>query len=594
MPPYRSARVRVGLVVEVFAVLAAPLVAWLVLHIRLMSPFDLPDPAIHTMFVVDPHGMLVRFAHLFGPTARLREAGRVGFLVPARIDYLLFGGVPGFVVTRYVFVLVAIGPTYLLLRRLSGVAAGWLGVSVVLTCPVLLLAWGTDYPDSAVVSYLLGGLACLALSWVGRRRVWLVAAVSLFTLAIWSHGLALPLVTVTAVVYLIVRLRRQRDAVWVDLLAALGTALAVTGLLSLGSGFLLGQFNFIGPTWQGYRFLNRPDQVAIWHSANWRWAPYVSYLLVPPAVVAAAGVVFARRVRALDSARLTIGLACAAQVALCWYLQFGNHVQALEMHYFSSTLWSAVVLTLTVTLIELAAPLLRRPAWAVLPAVAVVAVAALYELDRRVPAFGWWPWGAVAAMSLVAAAAVGVASSLGRPVVVTGAGAVLACVGIAAAALILTVAPSPSHRQLPGTSRNDPAPAYAGTLGGADNRIVDWYQLTTDVPGFVGPPSYPGEIVVTWWPRHERALVEPSCLYRPVQTLPTTLGVMAPSVSAALDADRPGEVLFLSQTGAGFGRALAELRGFGATLLRTAVFHAGSQSLHLWLVRLDAFGPRHG
>jgi 4-amino-4-deoxy-L-arabinose transferase-like glycosyltransferase len=141
---------------------------------------------------------------LFTPTARLREAARVGFLVPARVSYLLFGAVPGFYAYRYLLALIAIVPLYLLLKRLYGRWAGFLGIAVVMSSPVLLTAWGTDYPDSASVSYLTGGFAALALSFHGRRGArWLMTAGALLMLAVWSHGASVPLVVVLGLVYLV-------------------------------------------------------------------------------------------------------------------------------------------------------------------------------------------------------------------------------------------------------------------------------------------------------------------------------------------------------------------------------------------------------
>ncbi len=127
----------------------APVAAFFGLRLTLMAPPDLNDPAMHTTFMIDPHDIFVRYAAVFQPTERLREGARVGFLVPGRISYLLFGGVPGFVVFRYVLALIAVVPTYLLLRRLYSRVAGVIGVIVILSCPVIILAWGTDFPDSA-------------------------------------------------------------------------------------------------------------------------------------------------------------------------------------------------------------------------------------------------------------------------------------------------------------------------------------------------------------------------------------------------------------------------------------------------------------
>jgi len=67
---------------------------------------------------------------------------------------------------------------------------------------VIVTAWGTDYPDCAVVSYAAGALACLAMPCAPRRRrMWLAAAGVLLVLAAWSHGIAVPLTGATLAGY---------------------------------------------------------------------------------------------------------------------------------------------------------------------------------------------------------------------------------------------------------------------------------------------------------------------------------------------------------------------------------------------------------
>src|SRR5262249_62067208 len=84
-----------------------------------------------------------------------------------------------------------------------------------------------------------------------------------------------------------VRLARERAGLPGDLAVLAGAAAAVTGLLVAGSAVVLGHANFFALTWQGYRFLSQPLLTAMNHSANWRWAPYVAYLVVAPAGVGA-------------------------------------------------------------------------------------------------------------------------------------------------------------------------------------------------------------------------------------------------------------------------------------------------------------------
>ena len=253
-------------------------------------------------------------------------------------------------------------PLYLLLARTHGRWAGWVGVAVVLSSPVFVTAWGTDYPDSAAISYLTGALCALALPAPPRRRpFWLATAAGLFTLAVWSHGAAVPLGAAALLAYAVVRARRARDPSSGDA-ALLAAALLVTGLLMVCSGLLLGQTNFLTPTWEAAFYLATPAQEALWHSDNWRWVLDDPYLLVPPAALLAFAVVYSRRGRGLGTPQAFLGLAALLAFGVAAALQFAGRVQMLEVHYFSSLLWSFVAVLLSLTLAELAAPFVAAAA----------------------------------------------------------------------------------------------------------------------------------------------------------------------------------------------------------------------------------------
>jgi hypothetical protein len=578
---------------EVLGVVLSPAAAALVLRLRLMAPSILADPAMHTSYIVEGRDVFMRYPSLAGE-GLLREGGRVGFLVPARLAYLAFGAVPGFFVTRYVFALIAVGPVYLLLRRLYGPAAGVASIVVVLSSPVIVTAWGTDYPDSAVVSYALGAMACLVMPSAPRwRRAWLAAAGVLITLAVWSHLVAVPLVGAALAAWLGVRLVRERAGLPGDLAVLAGVAAAVTGLLVLGSAVVLGYANFFALTWEGYRFLSQPLLTAQNHSANWQWAPYVAYLLAPPAVVGAFAVAVIRRGRALRTPVLTVGVMAATQVAAYALLQFAGSVQMLEQHYFSSTLWAGVCLAFAVTLGELARPLWDRPLARWLPAAVLVAVPLAYEAAPQVPAFGWLPFGVVVAVAVIIAAAVARACARIRQPAVAAAAIGLALVAFAGAALVLTVAPIPDHPHLPDTAtKHDPSPAYASALGGSATTYIDDYRIITRLPGFVGQATYPREQILIWRlsPKSYRYIRDASGMYHDgFNSLASHTARLPGKDRRMIRGRRPAEMLLLGDSAAPFRAAVGRLAPFGPSLVRAGELRAGPLVMRVWLVRLGVY-----
>jgi hypothetical protein len=582
-------------------VVLSPLLAFFVLRIRAMAPVQLPDPSMHTIYIVDPREMFVRYMAALTPTARLREGAQVGFLIPAHIAYVLFGAVPGFFVTRYAFALIVIVPAYLLLRRLYGVPAGVLAIAVIMSSPVVLTAWGTDYPDSAVVSYIAGAVACLAMASSGRRRLgWLTVAGVLMTLSIWSHGMGMVLSATTVAVYGAVRLARGREKVVRDFAVLGGVAILTTLALMVGSDLVFGQFDFIRPTFAAEAYLDTPGQVALFHSSNWRWALRVSYLLAPPAVIAAFLATFSRRLREIPTPQLLVGLTCAAQFGVFACLQFGYHVETLEMHYFSSTLWGVVCLALAVVLVELSRPLGGRRLGRWLPALAVVGVPLAYELDPHVPAFGWLPTGAVLACVPVVVSVIArlighdrgehASPRLGRSVA-----AAAAVVAVAGSLLVLTVAPRPTLPHLKGTAlAGDPPAAYDAALGGSATKLIDWYEISAVLPAFVGNPTYAGEQLLMWYsPAPGGVLTEPLGIFHAnFNSLPSGPPVLTAADAAKLAIRRPAELLLLGVSSAAFGRALSYLGPYRPELVRRTVIRRGTAVLYAWLIVLKLFARR--
>jgi hypothetical protein len=458
-----------------------------------------------------------------------------------------------------------------------------------MSSPVLVTAWGTDYPDSAVVSYLTGALACLAMPCRDKRRpAWLAAAAALFTLAVWSNAAAAPLVAATMVAYFVIYVVRDRRRLLIDALVLAGTAVAVTAGLMLASGLLLGPFDYILPTLRAYAYLNGPALVLRYHSTNRRWILLRPYLLVPAAVVGAFGATFLRRLRAIPTPQLLIGVACAAQIAIFSYLQFLGNAEVLQQHYYSSSLWAAICLTLAVTISALARPLLEHRLARWLPAALALALPLVYELDPNLPAFGWLPAGLLIVLATIIAAVIGrlvvskATSTRCRPVAATVVAVVIGC------SLILTVAPYEHHVPLAGVIDN-PVPAYATSLGTSAGDLIDQYRVATELPQFVGSSTYPSERLMMWFPTAQlTTLIEILGIYHAnINELTSTPPHLTLHDRQLLQNRKPAEIVVFDT--ASFPATLAALAPYDPTFLRATVLESGDYALHVWLIALGVY-----
>jgi hypothetical protein len=287
-------------------------------------------------------------------------------------------------------------------------------------------------------------------------------------------------------------------------------------------------------------------------------------------------------------------VAAAGQLVIYTLMQFAGSVQTLEYYFSSSALWGAVCLVLAVTAAELAKPLAGRPFARWLPAAVLLAVTFGYEADPHVPPFGLAPLGLTlaAAVVVIAAAARGCARFRDRPVAAAATGLTLAA--LAGATLILTVAPVPYHRQLPGTVPRsiEPAPPYASALGGSGTVYIDRYQVAAALPSFVGQPAYTGEQLLMWGPSSQTdTYVEYAGVVArgQVNELPGQPPELIKTDRQKLSRRRPAELLLFGSSAASFPAALGNLAAYRPVLMRSEELRAGRVVLHVWLIRLGVY-----
>ncbi len=562
--------------------LLAPVLVFVLLQTERMAPLDMIDPTFYTAYLQNGPDLMARYG----------DEGyfwvRVGFILPARAAYLIFGAVPGFYVFRYALALLATVPAYLLLRRLSGPSAGALAVLAILTRPVILYAWGSDYPDSAAVSYLLAGVSLLALGLSENRRLaraaCVVGAGTALSLAVHSQFIAAPLVGAAVAAYAALTVRRNPVRTLGDLLALAVVAGVTTVGLAVAARIALGSANIIGPTVQAVQLLRTPAQAALWHTADWRWALDAPFLLVPPLWLAAWVLVRRHAGVAVSSAERFVVLSSAAQVAVFGYLQFGGSTATLEYQYYFSMLWAGATLVLAFVLVALTGAGSGVRGWpSRMAAVLLVAVPwAFVPVAARVR-FHLAPTGLVLAAIALLTAAV---ASRGRrrPV---------ALLSVAVALLVtsyaLTIGKPVDEPYLPGQVRF-PKPYYGAVVAGDARWRVDRYRALSRLPTLVPRATQPGQPLLMWLPaqRSEGLQLAAGQYLWNLNALPSPLPSLSPESLQVLRARRPPVLLLLSDSGGEFASAVASLdaAGLSARVLQDATLGWGSTTVRVRVLQV--------
>lgn len=567
------------------AVLLAPAVAFFALRVRPIGPSDMIDPYLYSGIAQNGARVVERFGNS-------RSWVRLGMNAPAHLSFVLFGPLGGFYVFRYVLLLLAVVPAYVLFRRLAGRGAGAVAVAAILATPVTWQTLASDYPDSAAYSYLLAGTVLLvtAATTSRWRRTLVFTAGVLLSLAVHSQAVAAPVVAAIVLGYAVVHVvgvAREWRRLATDL-ALLMAAAAVTTLAAMALSKVWGGYwNIFDPTLHDMKRLRTPTQIKRWHSDNNAWVVTVPYLLLPPAVLGAFGVLALSR-RRLSRPEVAIGIASGVAVAVAVIEQFWLRVASLEFHYWSSMLWPGITLTLVIVVVHACRELLTSARTSWIPATMVGAVSLVWSLVTPHIAIRLWPWPVEVAVGLVAAAAV--ALRLPRRRVSTVCTAVLL---IAAMVLVGSVS---ARRKLPNQS-GVPVGSYYAVFGHPSTRLVDIYEITGKVQMLIPAPRFRGERIVFWW------IGTGAPLFNQVSAgygwhhlgnyLPATSAPGSPWANGVLRFN-PGVMVLLSHTGDDFAVMLDRLgqAGLGPRVVSTGAVSSGTVGLRIKIVRFDALDGR--
>ncbi|HEX4578406.1 MAG TPA: hypothetical protein VH498_00240 [Candidatus Dormibacteraeota bacterium] len=578
----------VGRIGEVACLALAPVVVFFGLQVRAMPRISMIDPYFYGAYALDGTSMLQRFGtgNYFWP--------RVGFILPDRLFITLFGPLGGFFSFRYVLALVATVPMYILFKQLFGRWAGALVVLVILTAPVVLSAWGSDYPDSSAVSYLAAGAACaFILGKTDRTQVvWAFGAGLFMGLAINSQVVAGFTIAGILVGWLLSARADPRRLTATRFASMAAGGLTATVALVFFTAVTMGQWDIFKPTVHAILQYRQPNEIALFHSSTWRWLIDDIYVLVPPALVAAwvvaAWPVFGRA----DISRAELGFAAATAVAFVLHAlaQFVAKNWTLEYYLYTSMLWALVCPLLTFTVLRLAR---ARPAPQVSRGALVLAAAALLGIPLVLRVFrDQLQLGFGVALAMTAVPAIG--GLLARSTRLRRVGSVAAVICVTAASTLLVVGVPENPTIYPGQVAYF-TPDYGTALFGDGRAAVDRYAVFANLHTVV--PTYqqvPGDLAM-WWPAQPSQTVNvASAQYLWIlEGLPSTLPALDDATRADLVGRHPSVLVLLSDTGNEFDVAEQSLAagGFAPHTYRDATLTSGSDVLHVRVLVLGAFAP---
>ena len=194
---------------ETLGLLAAPAVAFWLIHFVPIAQNSSIDPYIYT-------GYIHNFVDLFDRYGTKYYGVRFGLILPAQLTATLFGPIAGYFVLRYLLVLIAGVPFYLLVKQRYGLLVAWTTFFLWLTSPFLARTVLWDHPDASGVMFLFAAICLFSIEHQRRRHLLDAGAGICAGMAIHSNIFALAPLSIYVASYTVgfvmVGSRHHRDS----------------------------------------------------------------------------------------------------------------------------------------------------------------------------------------------------------------------------------------------------------------------------------------------------------------------------------------------------------------------------------------------
>lgn len=342
---------------------------------------------------------------------------RLGWIVPGRIVYAVFGAVTGTFILHTAFYTVAIASMYGALRETAHPSLALFGALAFGSYLPAIAALGDDYVAVAVVTYALLAMY-LAMRAHRLSSPGYALGAGFFGAAMIHSNIAAILLVPSAAVWMLpwpVARHTVKRAAWLFLWWALG-AIICTVVLGEISAYHGGRRLFFMPSinWLLHNSSTNPWDVpgAAWVlSRPWSLTPFACALAAAVAVLRAG----ARR-RPIDGAQVRWLLAFGSAFASFAILEFVWHGAVLYYDYYASWLLPATFGALVAVVVRTAGP--RLPLGVALGAAAALLVAAVWR-ESVTWVFGWAS-GAVLVLAALASAGLAHRAMLSAALVTAG------------------------------------------------------------------------------------------------------------------------------------------------------------------------------